>query len=840
MKKMLRQNIRALEMGEARFVFAYEQETRAALEKFQPNPDAEKLPEFKDVEKAVGAELAAKGREEQAKIEKSQNPAREYDTRQLNAIDQTTTEGKVAYSKLKKICDENEAKRKNDLKKALSEFNIASMAAYEALEAAYKVAKEKREKAGTELSNSLVNELMNARKQERDKNAVKDVDSYIAAELDANRRKSKPELSFQGKIAMPRYELNAKGIPNALEDHPTWTGDMARQATTEMLKAIYMEQGPEAAKAKADELKKACEGKEAGGNVNWFSWHKSFGGDEKGGFGYVLGQMCFDTRKGPELFGMVVGNMNAARELFKGSKGKEDVNAAIFARYEAAVQDAINQGKEIPPPGDWARKYANEIFVQPDNPEKFVNKILESYKMPAEPVDYAEYKKDPSRIKWWGTGMDKISAAYEAKVAKQANVRAMLMGVLAAAPDSSKWDGLAKQALTAMMGGKLEAAKMNEADPEKIKPVMEIYGNSSEILNDESRAYISGLIYGAEMSYAAKTVEYEVNGKKVKENFPDYYKKLVAATLKDGQALKSQLQDATIARLNGLIKEGITPTEKAAIEDKYRIAVLAVVKQVTTAKAVLEDYEKKNAPKAAPEAKPVVAGKKAPAVSGGAVSSTPASSRRKAPGGRPAVPPVDKNDSEPATVTPKKTARNLPIARNIPGKDEIEQPQRYKKTSKQPASAQNTVTVSPGTTGTKSTETAEQPTTAKIEIGAGPVDLVEYYQNLKKPGNVGNIKTILNIPQTAVKNDENLYRREVEKRLNRNDNTDRAALRQSLPEKGGYMDMAETGYRVTINKKQDGFVSVSVAKKPLNPDDNPRTVPSDSRLASSEKMSDES
>ncbi|MBU1953405.1 hypothetical protein KKH03_00345, partial [Patescibacteria group bacterium] len=411
------------------FVYAYEKETTAVTETFKPKEDDEKLPEYKDIEAAANSRMAAVKKQQMEALKSGQGAARDSEKRELTAFDQKIPAEKRKHDKLKIQVANNEAIRAQDLVDAATAFDVASAAALGELKAAIDAAHKKRTEAAESFATSMMKDLMAAETEGRKAGADKGADALLGG-----------VSLYQDKVTMPNFMRDGKGNLGQKEGGgPSWDRDQVRHATKEMLKAIYIEQGAEEAKKKSKELYSAIYiVKEASGKVNYFSWHKAFGGHERGGFAYVLDTMCFDTNKGPAAFGKVVGYMNSADKIFKGADKK-------FAQYEAALQKAIQEGQDYPSPSEWARQNAPEIFSQPKDAAQFIDKVLESYKLPKSPTFYESYKKGVSNLL---PSVIKECKAYDENIARKGKVRALLLGVLAAEPDSSKWDALAKRTMT--------------------------------------------------------------------------------------------------------------------------------------------------------------------------------------------------------------------------------------------------------------------------------------------------------------------------------------------------------------------------------------------------------
>jgi len=602
-----------------RFVFmGFEEQINQAIERYKPKDNTE-LVDYTQVE--AQAKNAIEQRKQQ--IIDSLNTAHETaatkEESNLNAINRDTPQGNAEYAKKKKEFDANQKRRADELEQTEAALNTAATAALNSLRQAYNDAEKKRKDAADEFAKSIASEVMNAQRSERQKEVGNAVNNLMnSSGLDSS--------LFQDGLTLPRYIKNTRGqleqAQNDANDKPItpWNKDSVRLATYEMLKAIYMEQGPEAAKKKANELMQATreqgangkvdmdpspeandnaidntmsdliagshinpqlataifvndtlaatetEEKEAHGMVNQASWNKAF----DGAVDHVLKDMQFDPNRGAELFGMVVGNISAAKELFKG-------NNSVLKRYEAAVRNAVERGlKPFPTPTAWAKDNAPEVFVTPDKPEAFVDKILEAYTIPND-------------------------VNHEAAVAKRDQVRAMLIGVLSATNDTTKWDSLAREALKTMIGENWDVNKINQANPTEIMKDREIYGQSADKLDDTAKAYISGLIFGAEQEFKDKKIPI-IDADKNQTSIGDFietYKSIVTDMLKTNQVIQSNIDALYEEMLTQVANNNPTSNQEKAeiarIESYYQQQIYDYLKHsLPTPQKVWEEYQQKN------------------------------------------------------------------------------------------------------------------------------------------------------------------------------------------------------------------------------------------------------
>jgi hypothetical protein len=595
-----------------------EGQIKEAIQPFEPKDDTELL-DYTEVEEQ--AENAIKKKKQQIidNIRASNESNTKREQSDLDSIQRDTPQGRAEYARKKKEYEANEARRADELKQTEAALNAAATTALNELKKAYDDAEKKRKDAAEEFAKSIASEVVNQqqtkRKQEVDNNAVNNL--MNSSGLDSS--------LFQDDLTLPRYIRDTSGqlkqAQNDANDKPIepWNKDSVRLATYEMLKAIYMEQGPEAAQNKANELMRATreqgangkvdikdstpqdydraiddfiaslsinpdlatamfvsdtldatateeEEREAHGMVNQASWNKAFGSAVDD----VLKEMQFDPNRGAKLFGMVVGNISAAKELFKG-------NGSVLKRYEAAVRNAVEKGETpFPTPTAWAQKNAPEVFVTEGKPEAFVDKILEAYTIPN-------------------------NANHEAAVAKRDQVRAMLIGVLSATNDTTKWDSLAREALKTMIGANWNANLINQADPMKIMNGRGNYGQSADKLDDTAKAYISGLIFGAEQEFKDKKIPI-IDADKNQTSIGDFietYKSIVTDMLKTNQVIQSNIDALYEEMLTQVANNNPTSNQEKAeiarIESYYQQQIYDYLKHsLPTPQKVWEEYQQKN------------------------------------------------------------------------------------------------------------------------------------------------------------------------------------------------------------------------------------------------------
>lgn len=644
------------------------------------------------------------------------------DTRQMaHDAEKAVDDKKLADAKpaeKAKITKENKAKEdawKLSFGQMQADFEAGKVQALAKLDKTYDELKAKKTKNAEALAEGISGVLLDKKLEKRQKNVDGDVAEMMGS---ANFYFEEQELAT--------YTEGKDGKPVAVRDKDiTLDGNDMKVVVGEMVKAIYMTQGPEAAKAKVEELRKMADKNSKVGFLPNAVWEadvdmsmidKVFGKDGKGALSSVLEKFYLDPdkmddKKIAQLLGSAAGNLKAAEALFSKDKGTDK----YYSAYEKAVGEALKKGETPPTVNDWAKKNAPEALVEEKkDPNKLIDEVLAGMKRPEGVTvgvgatagvskskttedyidDAAEYLPGYTLGKYLakkglGTeaakkGLETVGLASEnmraeAEFAKRKEaIRTVLQGVLAAEPDSSKWDVLIKKALTGITKPEGDAGKdykldmnaLNTFDYSKMTAGREIYGDAK--LPPSAQRVLSGMIMGGDITYGGKTVEITTDGKTATGDYMDGYKKFVGNQLSGAEgkegALFKRLEKLKQTRRDQMDEITETDPEKIAQRKKEIMkandeAVAKLIRdELTPAKfeATLPKPEPKKEEPPKEDDKGKGKGKKAPGGSGGG----------KAPeskGGGDAAPkkPADKKPDAPAGDKGKKpadTPTDKPIA----------------------------------------------------------------------------------------------------------------------------------------------------------------------------------
>lgn len=597
---------------------------REAVAGNKPDANAEQLPKFEDIQMDVSKKLSDVKKQQLSAIKKAHDNAAEMENKELAAIDQSTPKGKQEYKKKADDIEANKVRRAKEYKDAELALDLAREAVFGEVKKAYDKAQGDRKKAADAFADSFTKTLMDRTRDERGKEADKEVVGMM----------SRSELSYSSKVSMPSWaKKEGGGLVN--EGGPAWNFGQVKQATREMLMAIYMEEGPEAAKNKIDELQASA--KKHGGKVDYFTWDEAMGNGGRGSFRYTLERGVCSPNRGSEITGKVMGYMYTADRLFTGDKGQK-----TFEKYEAYLRNFVEQGKgpgnnaTMLTPRAWAAQNAPEYLMEP---EKMIDQVINQIHLPE--------------------GLfDKIAAIKTMEQRKEA-IRSLLTGVLAAEPDKTKWDVLMQNALRDVLtpDGKkpgeytLNIDDLSKVDLAKITRGRELYGDAADTLDDSSKKYISGLILGADYSYAGQAVT--IKGEKV--DFTSFYKDYLGQKLAEEGGVMRAIDRADRKRLTALVEAGgkdASSDKKAQINAEYNKAVMDIVRaKIDTPAKVMETFKKRDED----EAKKAEAAKAAPGAAGVAPGVAP-----KAGGGLKAAP---------GAVEKPAGGAGEPVAKAKPAKD---------------------------------------------------------------------------------------------------------------------------------------------------------------------------
>jgi|GEM_PF-5066543 len=525
---------------------------------------------------------------------------------------------------------EREVARKKEWDTLMKDLEDAKTQALAKLDAAYEATKAKKEQNSKALAEGISGVLLDRKLESRAKNVDKDVAEMVS------------KFSFK-PIKLVTYKEGKDGKPIAVAGKDiSLDSEGASVAVAEMIKSIYMTQGPDAARAKVEELQRICGENDTLGkymplarlDVKLEDINKVFARD--GGKGslqamlekFYLDPDGMDAKKLPALLGKAAGNLQSAEVIFSKDRGTDK----FYAQYEKAVQDAVTKGEEPPTPNDWAKKNAPEALIEKKDPKQLIESVIKTLKKPeidgkklmalvktkldATPkMDFVTDSQLPMKIR------DQATAELQAEVDKafadrKSAISSMLTGVLAAEPDSSKWDVLVKQALTSMTvqkdekDYKLDLGRLSTFDYSTITAGREMYGDSRKFLSPDAKKIVSGLVMGGDFTYGGKQIDITKDGKTEKADYMVSYKKFVDEALGKKGPVRSKIDEAETAR-----KEAIdaverdqhrpaTKEERAKIDGEYNAAVEKIVSEELTPQKFEASLPKVEAPKKEEEKKP--------------------------------------------------------------------------------------------------------------------------------------------------------------------------------------------------------------------------------------------
>lgn len=403
----------------------------------------------------------------------------------------------------------NEAKRANEAEIAKIKDEAEKTKARQALEAALTAAKAK---AKQNLEGAL-KEGVEARKRNAEKVAGGLTMKCLARRVQNADEKYNSELH---KIAFPKGFIDgsthATSVPDKEHDRKEfWNANETKIAIIEILKKVYIEQGDDAAKAKADEIAKKVQDKTFG--IGYGEMAEVFPGLKMAAEQGIV--------KNPEdsvTTGMIWGLVQTAGETFKDDK-------ALLDKYIAYVKTESDRVIGIKDEGE-RRKEAGKIMTATawaaQNAPEFIIAKTEGEK--------ARQNPEAAKSELIGNAVEGVK---DPKV--KASLDALLRGVLAAETDPAKWEGLIKSAVEKM--GKNLDNVVDMTDEELMNGAVkgrEIYGPKKlgEAMDDSSRKYIAGLILGAELAHGGKTIK-DKDGKPV--DFVAFYKTYIDTTLRDNK-----------------------------------------------------------------------------------------------------------------------------------------------------------------------------------------------------------------------------------------------------------------------------------------------------------------
>ncbi|MFC1748048.1 hypothetical protein ACFL2V_04505 [Pseudomonadota bacterium] len=494
----------------------------------------------------------------------------------LDAIDQKTPKGKKEHAKKKAEFEAAKAARDSAYAKMGEELQAAKQATLEKLQGKITEKIEERKAQAKEFSDSWRRKLLEHGIAERKG------DSYKILTGSSN-------FKAISDIGFGEYTLAV--APKEGPGSKEWDEEQMQAATVALLEVVYIEDGPEAAAAKAAEI--VANSKSFGKPVDYDVLHASFGGSTdgmgpRGSIQYSLDENICPPLESSYTTGRIWGLMYQADKVFS-----KEASSPHFQSYRAYVEgesqrirhlpgeQALEEVKRIMTPKEWAMKHSPEVFTEEKrtNPDQFAANVA------SDVIDRIPVPSD-----------EKERPAYDQKVAQ---VQEIIRGVIEAEPDSAKWEKAVEAALAQMMGGKFEASKLGTVDPEKVLSGRGLYGSIPKRLDPRTKAYISGLIFGAERAYENSKYSVEEGGKVVERDFLTRYKAAVNAALGKGKSKEGaesgfiqvgvaehvidqaydDMRDQKAESRDNNPKGKLTKEEKARIEATYNARVYDIIRK---------------------------------------------------------------------------------------------------------------------------------------------------------------------------------------------------------------------------------------------------------------------